>query len=469
MTLFRKLSAFGLALALVLPAASAASAKEEEIKFKPLRSEYLDNVHAAVIWDPGTQSVLFKLRNGAEGKVTIGSDQWTVGKHKGKFDAPAKIVDGETYIAKNKEFEKLIKLETASSNRFDTTVQPPANYFTVTADAETEVVVSGEDAADDPAIWIHPTDPAKSTLIATNKGGGVLVYDLDGKELYSYNVGKVNNIDVRYGFPLSGKKVDIVATSNRSDNTITVFTVNPETGELKPAGGKPMQSNMQEVYGFALYHSLKTDKFYGIVVGHEGEFEQWEFYDNGSGGIDGKVVRKFHFGSITEGVVADDEFGYLYIAEENVAIWKYDAEPNGGLLPLARVDSVDGIRLTNDCEGLTIYYGADGKGYLLASSQGSDRYAIYERGEGNRYVTSFGVVDGEIDGTSETDGIDVISFGLGDKYPNGLFLTQDDENITNGEKFNQNFKLVSWDKIANGAPSKLLIEPQDPRKLIWRR
>lgn len=465
---FSRISAFTLTLALVLPAAGVASADDEEIEYEPLRSDYLEALHPAIIWDAGSRSILFKLRNGAEGKVTIGSDKWTIGKHSGKFAAPAIIEDGTALIPEDDNFEKTLKLETASANSFDTTIQPPANYYTVTADAETEVVVSGKDAADDPAVWVHPTDPSKSTIIATNKGGGVLVYNLEGKELYSYDVGKVNNIDVRYGFPLNGKKVDIVATSNRSNNTITVFTVNPDTGELVLAGGKPMNSKMQEVYGFALYHSLKNDKFYSIVVGHEGEFEQWEMFDNNNGGIDGKIVRSFQLSSITEGVVADDEYGYIYVGEENVAIWKFNAEPNGGKLPIGRVDSVDGIRLTNDCEGLTIYYGADGKGYLLASSQGSDRYVIYERGEGNRYVTSFGVTDGKIDGSSETDGIDVISFGLGDLYPNGLFLTQDDENITDGEKFNQNFKLVSWDKIAHGAPSALLIEPQDPRALTKR-
>lgn len=34
--------------------------------------------------------------------------------------------------------------------------------FTVTADAETEPVDTPDDAADDPAIWVHPKQPEKA-------------------------------------------------------------------------------------------------------------------------------------------------------------------------------------------------------------------------------------------------------------------------------------------------------------------
>ena len=42
---------------------------------------------------------------------------------------------------------------------------------TVTATVETEPVPHSGDSADDPAIWIHPTDPAQSTIIGTDKHG----------------------------------------------------------------------------------------------------------------------------------------------------------------------------------------------------------------------------------------------------------------------------------------------------------
>lgn len=319
--------------------------------------------------------------------------------------------------------------------------------------AETDAVASGDDAADDPAIWVHPKNKAKSRIIATNKGGGLLVYDLDGKQLYSYTTGKMNNIDVRYDFPLGkGKKVDIAAATNRTTNTIDIFAIDKDTGALENISGTPIVSLMPEVYGFALYHSLRTDKYYALVLGKEGEFEQYELSAGTDGKVNGTLVRSFSLASQSEGIVADDEYGVMYIAEEDAAIWKYDAEPGGGSTPLAKVDSADGNHLTADIEGLTIYYGEDGDGYLIASSQGNSTYAVYERGGDNEYETSFQIVDHKgVDGVTGTDGIDVLSFGLGSNYPKGIFVAQDDENLQNGEVINQNFKLVDWEEIADEA------------------
>jgi 3-phytase len=155
--------------------------------------------------------------------------------------------------------------------------------------------------------------------------------------------------------------------------------------------------------------------------------------------------------SQTEGLAADDEYGKMYIAEEDVAIWSFSAEPDGGDKGKI-VDSADGPHLTADIEGLTIYYGEDGEGYLIASSQGDNRYAIYDRRGKNDYVTAFSIEDGkEIDGTSDTDGIDVIGFGLGKTYPYGIFVAQDGENTENGQPAIRTSKIVSWEKIAGRA------------------
>lgn len=44
-------------------------------------------------------------------------------------------------------------------------------------------------------------------MITTNKKSGLVVYDLDGKQLHSYEFGKLNNVDLRYDFPLNGEKL----------------------------------------------------------------------------------------------------------------------------------------------------------------------------------------------------------------------------------------------------------------------
>ena len=72
-------------------------------------------------------------------------------------------------------------------------------------------------------------------------------------------------------------------------------------------------------------------------------------------------MRQFSVGSTTEGCVADDEVGHFYVAEEDVAIWKYGAEPGAGT-SRTKVDGAGGGRLTADIEGLAIYYASNGTG-----------------------------------------------------------------------------------------------------------
>ncbi|WP_445324089.1 phytase [Paenibacillus sp. FSL M7-1455] len=356
---------------------------------------------------------------------------------------------------------------------FGTSAYAGTSYepVSVKAKVETEAVSHGDDAADDPAIWLHPTDPEDSKIIATNKAGGLLVYDLEGRQHYAYALGRMNNVDVRYDFKLGDAKIDIAGATNRTTNSIDLFRISSK-GELTGINGKPIVSSMSEVYGFSLYHSLRSGKFYALVLGKNGEFEQYELYDNGNGKIDGKLVRSFTLGSQSEGLVVDDEYGRMYIAEEDVGVWAFDAEPGGGSQGTL-IAAVDNKRLTADVEGLTMYYGKDGDGYLIVSSQGSNRYAVYDREDDNEYLGSFTIADGrDIDGTTETDGIDVLNYDLGDAFEEGLFVAQDDQNVEKGEVVNQNFKLVAWEDIADafeeaGADIESL-DPVNPRELKKR-
>jgi 3-phytase len=318
--------------------------------------------------------------------------------------------------------------------------------YEVTASVQTAPVQDDDDAADDPAVCVNFVDPSKSLIIGTNKQRGLLVYDLEGNELFAFDCGRVNNVDVRQKFPLATELVDIAGASNRTDNSITLVRIMP-SGELIDISAGILQSELNEVYGFCLYHDQKTDKFYAIINGKDGGVEQWLLFDDGNGKIDGSVVRTFNVGSQPEGCVADDELGILYIGEENTGIWKYKASPDAGD-ERVMVDSVGSKYLEADIEGLTIYYGPAGKGYLIASSQGNNSFAVYERSIENKFLGSFVIVDGDIDGVQETDGIDVCSVPLEPHFPNGFFIAQDGLNKAGNVYMNQNFKLVPWDRIA---------------------
>jgi len=72
----------------------------------------------------------------------------------------------------------------------------PDGTVTVKPVAETGPAHHPGDTADDSCLWIHPTDPALSTLLGDDKDGGVMVWDLAGKELQYLDEEKaMNNID----------------------------------------------------------------------------------------------------------------------------------------------------------------------------------------------------------------------------------------------------------------------------------
>jgi 3-phytase len=312
----------------------------------------------------------------------------------------------------------------------------------VAATVETEEVPGG--SADDPAIWIHPTDPSLSTIIGTAKDAGMGVYDLSGNQIQWLSDGSLNNVDIRYNFPLGGQSVALVTVSDRTHHTIAAYKVNPTTRGLENVGA--ISTQFGEPYGTCMYHSPVSGKYYAFVNNQSGEVEQWELFDNGSSRVDGSLVRTFDVGSQTEGCVADDRLADFYIGEEATGIWKYGAEPGDGIARTQVDKTGSGGHLTADVEGLTLYYASDGTGYLIASSQGSDEFVVYLREGNNDYVKTFKIVAGNgIDEVTNTDGIDVTNFPLGSSFPQGVFVAQDND---------VNYKLVHWQAIANVTPGQ---------------
>lgn len=352
--------------------------------------------------------------------------------------------------------------------------------------------------ADDPAIYVNASDSAKSLVLTAVKNAGLRVYDLSGNLLQSVNPGDIryNNVDLQYGFKLGGQTIDIAIASDRENDQLAIFKINPNAtvdgkyleeitdssiGTLFQAApfSPPYELSEASAYGLAIYRSPFTNDYYVFVSRADtGDVAQYKLIDKGNGKIGAERVRNFtvtapaEFGDVelqTEGMVVDQETGYLYIGQENVGIWKFDAEPNGsntGKL-IDQVTSLGGSNLVEDVEGLTIYYGKNGTGYLLASSQGDNTFAVYTREGNNDFLGRFGVGNnGAIDSVQESDGADVINVPLGPNFPYGLFVTQDGNNDPaklvedDGEleNVNSNFKFVPWENIANTLPDILKID-----------
>lgn len=316
--------------------------------------------------------------------------------------------------------------------------------------AETEVMPSYGDAADDPAIWVHPDDPSQSLVIGTDKQSGLFVFDLHGRALQHLADGNMNNVDLRDGFPLGGADVTLVTASNRSNDSIGAYRVDVAGRMLVEVADGVLPTGFDDPYGLCMYRSAGSGEFYVFVnEGSVGSIRQWRLFDNGEGRVAAEQVRAFEVGSQAEGCVADDRFGHLYVAEEDRGLWKYSAEPGGGdVRTLVDGTGEDG-RLTDDVEGVALWQGAGDRGYIVVSNQGADNYALYRRDGDNALAGFVHVVANAaagIDGASETDGLDVVSTPLGADFPQGLLVVQDGRNIAPEER--QNFKYVSWASVS---------------------
>ncbi|HEX2242560.1 MAG TPA: phytase [Gammaproteobacteria bacterium] len=326
----------------------------------------------------------------------------------------------------------------------------------VVPSVETDAFSGSGDIADDSAIWLNTADPSQSVVIGDNKdeSGGLGVFDLSGRTIQFRQDGKIGNVDLRYNFHFGEHHISIVGANNVSDDTIILYGLNPETRQIEPIPGN--RPTVKSNYGFCFYHSQTSEKLYAFVTQEDGgSMEQHELVVNGSN-IDTAKVRDINVGGQSEGCVADDELGYLYVGEEEKGIWKYSAEPTGGSTRTA-VDSVGAGRLTADVEGLALAYGSNGTGYLFVSSQGDSTFSVYQREGNNAFVKSFEIAAGnDIDEVSGTDGIDVVNANLGPSFPRGLFVAHDKSNAGGAAS---NLKYV---------PLNLIIDMKAPPSM-WQK
>ena len=322
----------------------------------------------------------------------------------------------------------------------------------ITADHETVPVKSnlGDDAADDPAIWVNKADPEKSLIIGTNKKAGLNVYDLKGNELQFVPIGKVNNADVSYDFDFCGRKIDIVAGSNRTNQAVEVLAIDDKNLKLVEKPLCTIPSSVDDVYGLCMFHDTKNNKHYVYVNGKNGKIEQW-YLNNQTDTVTAEMARSFRVTSQPEGMVVDPQTNTLFVGVEEDAIYKFSAfaDADTSSVKIARSSAVGNPNISYDIEGLSIYRTSKTEGYLIASIQGSFSYAVFDLTDDNNYITSFIIKDGEFDGVEETDGLDTNITPMGNEFPKGILVVQDGFNKDGDKEVPQNFKVISFEKVLN--------------------
>ena len=318
----------------------------------------------------------------------------------------------------------------------------PPVLVSVKPAVQTEVVMSQGDAADDPAIWVHPQTPALSRVLGTNKQQGLEVYDLQGKRVQHLPVGRLNNVDVRPGFELGGRTVDLAVASNRDHNSLSVFSIDRATGTVQAAG--EIATPVTDIYGLCLFKA-PSGEIYSFANDKDGTFVQHRLYAKGDK-VEGELVRQFKVATQPEGCVADDRNQRLFLGEEDVAVWAVDARPDQPAT-LTSVIKVGGP-VHDDIEGMGLYQ-TEKDNYLVISSQGNDSYVVVDAEPPYALRGAFRVgvnAAAGIDGASETDGLEVTSANLGGAWSKGMLVVQDGRKRMPEQA--QNFKYIPWSEVA---------------------
>ncbi|WP_053751768.1 phytase [Streptomyces sp. MMG1533] len=383
----------------------------------------------------------------------------------------------------------------------------------------------GNSDADDPAIWRNPADPGRSLVVATAKEGGLRVYDLDARPVQSLPApqapgeddapGRFNNVDLVSGLRTATGRADVAVVSDRGSDRLRIYRIDPSqpggplTDVTDPAAAPVFSAGQTEIndqrtaYGLAAWKDRSTGRTYALVSRRERtRLALLELVPAANGTVGYRKVRTLDLPSSfrlpdgttwspclepgelpqVEGMVVDPATGTLYAGQEDVGIWRLRADLTGKPVLVDKVKEYGvpgtydeeteecapgadpgygGKRLSADVEGLTLFQERDGDGYLLASSQGDDTFALYDRevSEGNEYEGGFriGAATDTLDSVEECDGAAVLNAPLGDRYPRGLLVVQDGQEtpaVPDGEggtRTATGFKFVDLGAVVDAA------------------
>ena len=327
--------------------------------------------------------------------------------------------------------------------------------------------------SDDPAIWVNPEDAAGSIVITAMKNGGLRVYDLNGTELQTIETPGIryNNVDVLYDAGRGRKIADLAIASDRENDTLAIWKID-ENGVLTDAthrkipeifGGEPGEDT---AYGLAAYTAPDGKDYVFVTQADGNKIAQLELKPRGQD-YTFEIVRMLELpvpegedpsDYQSEGIVIDRETGIGYVGvEEELGLLSFVADPNGPDT-FETIAPIDSPFFAPDIEGVSIYYGDNGDGLILVSSQGDSSFAVFDRVD-QTYLGSFAIgPKNGIDGVEESDGAEIYSGSL-PGFENGLLVTQDGSNEaqvvfvepgadeTEVQNWNTNFKYTDFGDV----------------------
>lgn len=300
--------------------------------------------------------------------------------------------------------------------------------------------------ADDPAVWIHPQDPAGSLVLGTDKhsAGGLYAFDLAGRIVARVApLARPNNVDVLRGVRLAGREVDVALVTEREAGRLRVFRL-PDLAPLDGGGlpvmeGDPARAPM----GVAGYRRARDGVTFVFVGGKGGPADgyvlQYRLEEAAPGVVQATRVRAFGAYSgrkEIEAIAVDAERGWVYYSDEGFGVRKYAADPEApeGNAELALLGATG---FAGDHEGIALRAGDRREGAIIVSNQQAWTFRVFapEGGPGQRHEH---LLLGSVRlSTRETDGCE-ISRGPLPGFPGGLFVAMSDD---------RTFHYYAWDDV----------------------
>jgi 3-phytase len=240
--------------------------------------------------------------------------------------------------------------------------------------------------------------------------------------------------------------------TERLGRKLRIFAIEASGALREITSGRPIvldgPGDQGAPMGVALYRRPTDGAVFAIVAPKSGPTRGylWQFRlaDDGTGRVGATFVRRLGDFSGTgeiEAITVDDELGFVYYADEVTGIHKWHADPDviGADRELA-LFATTGYQ--QDREGLAIYAGAAGAGYIVSVDQlpGESIVHLYKReGEPGRPHDHSSVVRSFRMGADGTDGLEATSAPLGEQFPRGLLIL-----MNSGAR---NFLIADWRTI----------------------
>lgn len=321
--------------------------------------------------------------------------------------------------------------------------------------------------------------------------------------------GRFNNVDIARGLMVGGKRTDVAVVSDRYNDQLRFFAINPAgaaaTRQLREvtAPGVPFVfqntragvDTEKTAYGLAVWQPTGGPTY--VALTQEGTTRiatvRLTGSPNGIGYTDSRhlplpasfplpngatwsVCNEPGTRPQLEGMAVDNARNVLYAAQEDVGLWRiplplYSGQPklidkvtDFGITDRWDEESEEcvpvdpdqpatyaGHLLTADAEGVAIAHAGAG-GQIVVSSQGDDRFAVYNLTGANRPLGSFRIrgIDGA-DNVNGSDGLDVVTVPVAG-YPRGLLVSHDEPDSGPGvdpERDPTNFSYVQWGAVVD--------------------